>query len=527
MARKKQSSRITAAAPPPAAPVIQSGGGVRSTPTQNLWRNWRAETPAVAQERVKKSRFLQEALPFIGYIVSQLPEEALGDGLVPTSESKNPAFKKAATAYFDEWARSPAIDIRRRFDFYTSQGMIAQTMIGDGEVFALKVKDNRAQALAQPLSNRSFRRLQLQFLTRDQIGNAGVRDFVSNGSDYAWEAGVKFDALDIPRGYRILKQSATSTTALFGPRDSEEVPASQMLHIFADRHLNQRHGTPWIFGSGESSLFDSIDLRAVEKFANKIRAYFLGAITTPTGDTPASVRPQTRKGTDADGKDNGLRFIELAGGVSLPVFKEGEKIEFFHGQAYSLAEIIGRCWNEACFCLKFPPEYLLNIAQLGSASVRMVLRKVKKALDRIRRPVREQYCQAVWEFVIGDAIERREPWTLDEKGKIVEDWRKVTWKGGIDPSIDAGRDEKAEQDKIRAGIGTVEAYCDALGLDGETVRHTHLDEIADNIAYGGQRKLPWFLCIDPLQVQAVTGLATALGVDVKELVKQIEAAGEK
>lgn len=524
MARKKSS--ITAAATPPASPAIQTGG-IRSGPTKNMWRNWRSETPSIAQDRVQKSRFLQEALPFIGYLVSQLPEEALGDGLVPTSGSKNPAFKKAATAYFDEWAQSPAIDIRRRFDFYTSQGMLAQTMIGDGQVFALKVKDDRPQAIAQPLSNRKFRRLQLQFLTRDQIGNNGFRDIVANGTEYSWEAGVKYDSLDIPQAYRILKQSASSTLTMFGTREGQEVPASQMLHIFADRHLNQRHGTPWLF-SGESSLFDSMDLRDVEKYANKIRSYFLGVITTPSGDTPASVKPKVSKGTDADGKDNGLRYIDLAGGLSIPVFKEGEKIDFFqNSQAISFAEIIGRCWNEACFALKFPPEYLLDIASLGSGGVRMVLRKVKKALDRIRRPIREQYCQAVWEFVIGDAIERREPWTLDEKEAIIEDWRKVTWKGGIDPSIDAGRDEKAEQEKIRSGIGTVEAYCDALGLDGETVRHSRLDEIADNIRYGSERGLPWFLCIDAMQVQAITGLATSLGVDVADLVKQISAASEK
>lgn len=522
---KKRSSRITAAAAPVASATVQVGG-IRSAPTQNLWRNWRAETPAIAQERVKKSRFLQEALPFIGYLVSQLPEEALGDGLVPTSESKSPTFKKAATQYFDAWARSPAVDIRRRFDFYTSQGMIAQTMIGDGEVFALKIKDDRAQALAQPLSNHAFRRLQLQFLTRDQLGNSGFRDLVANGTNFVWDAGVKFDALDIPQAYRILKQSATSALGSIAyNRDYDERPASQMLHIFADRHLNQRHGTPWLF-SGDNSLFDSIDLRAVEKYANKIRAYFVGAITTQSGDAPAGVTRRISRGTDSEGADNGLRYIELAGGVSFPIFKEGEKIEFFHGQAYSMAEIIARCWNEACFCLKFPPEYLINIAQLGSASVRMVLRKVKKALDRIRRPIREQYCQAIWEFVIGDAIERGEPWTKDEKGKIIEDWRSVTWKGGVDPSIDAGRDEAAEQNKIRSGIGTVEAYCDALGLDGETVRHARLDEIADNIAYGTKNKLPWFLCIDPLQVQAITGLASSLGVDVGELVKQIQKVNE-
>lgn len=525
MARRK--TKITAAAAPAASPAVQTGG-VRSGPTKNMWRNWRSETPAIAQERVAKSRFLQEALPFIGYLVSQLPEEALGDGLVPTSGSKNAAFKKAATAYFDEWAQSPAIDIRRRFDFYTSQGMLAQTMIGDGEVFALKVKDDRPQAIAVPLTNRKFRRLQLQFLTRDQIGNNGFREIVANGTDYTWEAGVKYDALDIPHAYRILQQSASSTLSMYdGKKNGREVPAAQMLHIFADRYLNQRHGTPWIF-SGDSSQFDSMDLRDVEKYANKLRSYFLGVITTPSGDTPASVRSNVKKGTDAEGKDNGMRYIELAGGVSLPVFKEGEKIDFFHNsQAISFAEIIGRCWNEACFALKFPPEYLLKIAELGSGSIRMVLRKVKKALDRIRRPIREQYCQAVWEFVIGDAIERREPWTLDEKNDIVSDWRKVTWKGGSDPSIDAGRDEKAEQEKIRSGIGTVEAYCDALGLDGETVRHTRLDEKIDNIRYGSERGLPWFLCIDSMEVQAITGLASSLGIDVGELVKQIGAVNEK
>lgn len=525
MARtRKRTERITAAAVPAATPAINQGGGVRSAPTTNLWRNWRAETPALAMERVQKSRFLQEALPFIGYLVSQLPEEALGDGLVPTSNSRNPQFKKAATAYFDEWASSRAVDIRRRFDFYTAQSMLGQTMIGDGEAFVLKVRDDSPDALRRPLSDNTFRRLQLQFLTRDQLGNSGIRDLVANGSDFVWDAGVKFDRLDIPRAYRILKQSAGLGLAGYLNRDYDERDASQVLHIFSDRHLNQRHGTPWLF-SGDKSLFDSLDLNAVEKYANKIRAYFLGVITTPSGDTPASVRPQVKKATDTAGADTGMRFIELAGGLSLPVFKDGEKIEFFHGQAMSFAEIIGRTWNEACYCLKFPPEYLLNIAQLGSASVRMVLRKVRKALDRIRRPIREQYCQAIWNFVIGDAIERRLPWTL-ENGQIVEDWRKVTWKGGVDPSIDAGRDEKAEQEKLRTFTGTVEQYCDSLGLDGESVRHARLEEIADNIRHGASRGLPWFLCIDAMQVQAITGLATSMGVDVAELVKEIGKASE-
>jgi capsid protein len=512
----KAKIKVTAAAPADATPAINTGGGIRSAPTQNTWRSWRQDNAAQSKDRVMASRYLQEVIPFLGYLVEQLPEEAIGDGLVPTSESKNAEFKKAATAYFDQWARSPAIDIRRRFDFYTSQHMLARTMIGDGEVFVLKVADRRPEAMARPLTDKSFRALQLQFLTRDQVGNGTAQDFSANGSGLVWDQGIQFNSLEIPQAYRVLKQ--INKFLVLNAYDQK--PADQVLHIFADRMFNQRHGTPWLF-RGEKSMLDALDLKAVKKYAAKIRAYFLGAITTPTGDTPASMRTNVRRGTKPDAEnpaqkvDTGMRFLELAGGISLPVLKDGETISFFHGQEpISFAELLKEIWDEAVYCFGYPPEYLLNLVGLGSAAVRMVLRKVRKGHDRIRRPVREQYCQAVWEFVIGDAIERKQL-------QLVDDWRMVTWKGGVDPSIDAGRDERAEQEKLRTFTGTVEQYCDALGLDGETVRHNRLDEIADNILYGAERGLPWFMCIDAFQVQAMTGLATSLGVDIQDLVKQI------
>jgi len=507
-----QKPRITAASIPEASASINNGGGIRSGPQAVLWRNWRMETPAIARDRVVKSRALQEMLPFVGYLVSQLPEEALGDGLTPASESANPNFKKASVKYFDTWARSPAIDIRNRLDFYTSQHMLGQTMVGDGQVFALKVADRSPKARARPLTDKTFRALRLQFLTRDQLGNAGQRDLVSNGTDLVWDAGIQFDANDVAQKIRVLKQSSSITLLATG---FDEYDYDQVMHIFSERNLNQRHGTPWLF-RGDNSLFDALDLKAVKKFAAKIRAYFLGVISTPSGDTPNAMRPNVKKGTTTDPAtnakvDDGMRYIELGGGVSLPVLKTGETISFFNGtEPISFAEILQDCWNEAVYCLNFPPEYLLNLAGLGSGVTRMVLRKVKKALDRIRRPIREQYCQKVWEYVIGDAIEQGLDWTKDEEGNVVEDWRMVNWKGGIDPSIDAGRDEKAEQDKLRSFTGTVEDYCDAIGKDGETVRHTRLAEIADDIDYMvNVLKKPWYLAVDPAVLQSLAAIAAS------------------
>ena len=535
MSRKKSRSspqaaaapQITAAALPSATPAVNAGGGIRSAPTQNMWRNWRAETAILRQQRVQKSRFLQETLPFIGYCVSQPVEEAIGNGLVPTSESKTATFKKEATAYFDRWASSKAIDIRRRFNFYSSQTMLGTAVVGDGEVMALKIADNRPEAIARPLTDTSFRRLQLQFLTTDQIGNGagGSREFLANGSDLTWDGGIQFDGLDIARAFRVLKQksSTLSATAAYDQR-----PAAQMLHIFDDRTLNQRHGTPWLFNS-ERSLFDSIDLSAAERFGTKLRAYFVGAVTTPTGDVAQGMRTSVKKGETTENgvtSDNGLRYIELAGGISIPVFKTGEALSFFQGNPLSMAEIITRCWNEAVYSMKLPPEYMIGLDKLGSGAVRMVLRKVQKTFDRIRRVLRENYCQAVWEWIIGDAIEQGLPWTKDADGRVVADWREVNWKGGIDPSIDAGRDERAEQEKLRSFTGTIEMYCDKFGLDGTAVRHGRLMEIADNIRHGASIGLPWFMCIDPQTVQSMTALAQAQGIDVTELIHQIKVLEE-
>ena len=191
--------------------------------------------------------------------------------------------------------------------------------------------------------------------------------------------------------------------------------------------------------------------------------------------------------------------------------KTGESINFFNGtEPISFADILQACWNEAVYTLGFPPEYLLNISGLGSGSVRMVLRKVKKALDRIRRPVREQYCQKVWEYVIGDAIEQGLDWTKDENGKVVEDWRMVNWVGGIDPSIDAGRDEQAEQNKLRSFTGTREDYCSAIGKDGETVGRARLAEIAGDIDYMvNVLKKPWYLAVDPAVLQSLAAIAAS------------------
>ena len=486
--RSKTSPSFRASGPLPALSTTSTGtpasGGSRSSAVYQPWRQYTAASAAKQLERLNISRTLQNQVPFVAHILRTLAHEAIGNGLSPRSSSANQSFREESTRYFEKWGISKAIDLARMHDFWTAQPLLAHAMMSDGVVYALKrkVQPDDTLALSRPLTDRSFRALQLQFIHRDQIGNATAGFYLANQSDTTWDQGVKFDGYDRPISYRVLTSRNNTLSS-----DYVERNATEMLRVMEAQTFNQRHGDPWIFTAGQSG-FDLMDINALRLTAAKIQATFLGALKTSDGALPQALGGYARKGTVAssDGSetvtDNGLRYLELPGGVNLPVLAEGETLSFFQGREnMPFGEIVRDLWSELCLALGVPPEYVANITDLSSASTRMVLNRVKRFLDRIRRAVRDCYCQPVWEFVIGDAIQR---------GLLpnVEDWAEVEWLGGgLDPSIDAGRDERAEQEKLKTFTGTRAAYCAAYGLDGAAVGQARIDEILNDVAYGAQR----------------------------------------
>lgn len=496
--RKSKTSSIRAALD---TPVTTSSQGVRSLPAFTPWSNKATENVWVMRDRVTKSRAIQQTLPFVKYLNSAIPEEALSGGLTPKSISKNPEFKKAATDLFWRWAESAAIDIRRRFNFYTIQPMLGATALGDGEVFIQKVLDDRPEAKAWDLADRSKRRLQIQYFTRDQIGNpesANTLD-VTNGR---WVDGLRFNTLDQLVEVGIINAQAGNRsvrTSTFVARSADVI-----MQMFADSRLNQAHGDPWLW-SAENDALDALDMGALRKHSAKIRAAFLGAISTLDGNLPASMKGFARGGSDNGTTDNSLRYYEINGGAVMVPLKVNEKIEFYKGgEAMNYGEIIESLLTNIVYAYKYPPEYLINLAQNGSGTNRLLLGKVRKAHARIRRMVQEQFVQPCWEFVIGDAMMPGGPLY---KFATVPDWNQITCVSEPDPSVDLGRDEKAEQEKLRTFTSTIERYCDSQNMDGTEIRHQRIDEIADNIEYAKKKGIPWYLAVDPMTLQSITALA--------------------
>jgi hypothetical protein len=89
-----------------------------------------------------------------------------------------------------------------------------------------------------------------------------------------------------------------------------------------------------------------------------------------------------------------------------------------------------------------------------------------------------QWC---WEFVIADAMLPGGPL---EKFATVDDWNEIDFVCDPDPSVDLGRDHKADMDRWDSHLITAEDYIEQRSaMSGVSVRHASIDEKLDNVRY--------------------------------------------
>lgn len=499
----------TVEAPQNNATLPARTGGVRSLPTLMPWRNKDIESHLKSRDRVKVSRFLQETLPIAHYLTHTLPAEAVGRGIGLKSISANPDFKLRATKYFRKWAESEAIDLRKEMNLYQLQPLLLATILGDGEVFAQKVALDTPEAMSWKLSDSTKRRLQVQTFTRDQIGDFGK---IKTGE--RWVDGIKLNGFDQAEAYRVLVERAERS------QDFREVPAAFMKHLKHNIRLNQVHGTPWMF-CGASDLLDALDMKAVRKHAAKVKSAFLGATVTGDGQIPEAMRHLMAKGeSGSPAADNGQRFFEIFGGAVMIPLGDREDVRWFQAQeAMNYGQFLEELISPMVWTFGYPPEYIFS-PKLTGPSQRAILSKVTRAHERMRALL-HPFLKWLWEFVIGDAMTRGELREFAE----VDDWSEVDFVADPDPTIDLGRDERADMERLHANAGTMEDYVERrTGGSGQAVRYARIDEKLDDIRYAKEQAaklgipevLAMVRAIPPQELSAMSGALKTLGVDMGE-----------
>lgn len=482
----KRTRKTTAASAAPITNVAlpASSGSYRTLPTYQPWNNKALERIQRSRDIVQISRFLQSenGIPQVRYACQQLPCEAVGKGIGAKSISTNPDFVRDSTALFAKWADSSAVDLRKEQTFHQLQVKWLANMLGDGENFILPVFE--PLGLTWSLNDKSKRAFQLQTITRDQLTSGDVLDTPTERS----LQGLFYNRLDQlikirlnqdeGLGYASTKWQDISAINAMGHRN--------IFHLKDPSRLNQYHGDPAIFASGKD-LLDVLDLKALRKHSAKVRAALLGATTTKDGKVlNAMQQALTAEQQGNPAKDTGRRFMEIGEGAIFIPLSSDEEFNFFTNptEGVPFKQILEDLLHPFIFEFGYPPEWIFMRGKVGGTEYRGLLEQVKRAHERLRSKL-YPLIQWVWEKIIGTAMMPGGP--LFQYAQV-EDWNTIDFVTDPDPSADAGRDHKAQLERLGENLITPNDLVELLtGNDGQRTREAAIDQKLSLISYAISR----------------------------------------
>jgi len=494
-----------------ATTTTTTGGSYRSTPHYTAWNSKSVERMQRSKDIVQISRFLQseEGIPQVRYGIQQLPREAVGKGIGCKSISQDSDFRREATALFKKWADSPAIDIRKEHNLFAIQPMLLSAMLGDGELFILPVYEPTGASWS--LNDRSKRAFQIQLVSRDQLTNGDVQSVAAR--KLRWFDGLQYNGLDQLQLLRLNQDPDASGYLL--SKAFTDIPAvnamghRNIFHLKDPTRIHQYHGDPVIFASGRD-LLDSLDLKALRKHSAKVRASLLGATTTRDGKMLNAMQQiaLAEQGGNPTA-DTGRRFVEVAEGAVFLPMSDNESFNFFNNpqEGIPFREILADLLHPFMFELKYPPEWIFTRGKVGGVEYRGLLQQVARAHEGLRARL-YPFLEWLWEKVIGTAMMPGGP--LFQYANIT-DWNQIDFVTDPDPTVDAGRDKRADLESLGENLITPDDLIErSTGQDGEAVRHAAIDQKLDSIRYAIARakNIP----IDQVEIPASVALAIGMGL---------------
>lgn len=167
------------------------------------------------------------------------------------------------------WGKVGSCDVTGRFSWTTLQRLIIRGLAIDGEVLLRRVMDGKVY--------------RLQIIDVDRL-NEQKNEKLAVG---AINLGIETDDAGRPVAYHLFKRKP-STWAGGVWRESERVPASDILHLFIPEFAEQARGVPWLY----AALINLVNLGAFEEaavIAARVGASQMGFITSPDGGSSLEI----------------------------------------------------------------------------------------------------------------------------------------------------------------------------------------------------------------------------------------------
>ena len=171
-------------------------------------------------------------------------------------------------AAWKSWSRKGQCEVTGQWSLGAMLRMLARILAVDGEIVARKYR-------GPEYGQHGFR---LQVIDSDRLDDL-KNEKLSNGGAIAM--GVEYDPMQRPVAYHILKRKPADWERGYS-RESERVPAGDVIHVYLPEHAEQGRGVPWMY----AALMELVNIGAFEEaavIAARVGASQMGIIQSPDG----------------------------------------------------------------------------------------------------------------------------------------------------------------------------------------------------------------------------------------------------
>lgn len=209
------------------------------------------------------------------------------------------------------WGRKGNCELSGRFSWNAMQRLLVRTLAVDGELLLRRYRGSE-------YGRHGFR---VQIIDVDRLDDLKNQSLSGGG---AIHQGIEIDAQSRPVAYHILRRKPSHWQLGYTPRDSDRVPAEEVLHVFVPEFAEQARGFPWIY----AAFLNLVHLGAFEEaavIAARVGASQMGIIESPDGGKTLAEWSAARATADGNVAPPGDPSIQAEPG-SFPVLPPGYKV---------------------------------------------------------------------------------------------------------------------------------------------------------------------------------------------------------
>lgn len=418
-------------------------GAQRNRRTQG-WRT--ATSGPVAEVRAARgvlrdrSRDLVRNNAWIANAVSLKVANQVGTGIRARAATGRKELDKLIDALFAEWAEACAPESGG--DVFGLQALAARTRCESGEALVILDRSGSLRPAGVPLA---LQVIEPDWLADDIFGSQASRD--------GWRDGIRFDQAGQRTAYR-LWNSNPAESGIVARRDTREVPAGDVIHLFRQDRPGQIRGIPDV-ASALMRVRDLDDYHDAALMLAKVQALLGVFVTTQGGPADSGLGKST---TDADGN----AFEELAPGM-VGRLRPGEDVKFLTPDGDGpFAEYTRIALHLIAAGLETTYHELTgDLSDANYSSLRAGKIAVRRLLEQHQWLVLiPKLCRPVWNAFISTAI-------LAGKLPPEAENAPAKWTPPRFEMVDPGRDTEAVKSQIRAGLLTWAEGVAEQGYDPE------------------------------------------------------------